>query len=181
MRPGYRLAPTGSYGGRWYEDPGSGAGNTLALTARGGSRGADPELGEIRGARQIEPTGPTVRTFGTGRICGAIGCTTKLSQYNPGTHCVEHESGEPERPPVRAVRGRYGDPAVATADVVELVDDAVRELGSLEHVADTIGSSVRRLVGYRRCEHKTVAADVVDRLLMACGREDERRYWECLA
>lgn len=31
------------------------------------------------------------RSFGTGRICRAEGCGTRLSMYNSGKYCYEHE------------------------------------------------------------------------------------------
>ena len=32
-----------------------------------------------------------VRTFGNGRVCGAEGCSTVLSLYNPSDMCAVHE------------------------------------------------------------------------------------------
>lgn len=31
------------------------------------------------------------RSFGTGRICREDGCGTRLSMYNSGKYCYEHE------------------------------------------------------------------------------------------
>jgi hypothetical protein len=35
-------------------------------------------------------TGRRLRTFGKGRICAALGCTTRLSCYNPTKRCTSH-------------------------------------------------------------------------------------------
>lgn len=31
------------------------------------------------------------RSFGKDRVCGEEGCDTKLSRYNPGKFCYQHE------------------------------------------------------------------------------------------
>jgi hypothetical protein len=36
------------------------------------------------------PTPPPSQTHGSGRTCNTPGCETRLSTYNPATHCWQH-------------------------------------------------------------------------------------------
>jgi hypothetical protein len=51
-----------------------------------------PRHGEVRlpGGRS-EP----VRTYGAGRVCAVVGCTTRLSRYNPSPYCSLHAKAMP--------------------------------------------------------------------------------------
>jgi hypothetical protein len=46
-----------------------------------GSVGAQPITGNYRPSK----------AFKSGRVCRHQGCTTRLSIYNSGTYCVQHE------------------------------------------------------------------------------------------
>ena len=43
----------------------------------------------MQGSR-LGATPPPSRTHGTGRTCETPGCDTKLSMYNPASHCWQH-------------------------------------------------------------------------------------------
>jgi hypothetical protein len=40
--------------------------------------------------RRAPGADPVVRSFGSARTCGADGCQTRLSRYNPDTFCSVH-------------------------------------------------------------------------------------------
>jgi hypothetical protein len=44
----------------------------------------------FRGAR-VRTLPRANRTYGTGRVCAAEGCDTKLSRYNKWQYCWQHE------------------------------------------------------------------------------------------
>ncbi len=47
------------------------------------------ETEQMQGSRAgINP--PPSKTHGTGRVCDAPACGTKLSMYNPSKHCWQH-------------------------------------------------------------------------------------------
>jgi hypothetical protein len=46
-------------------------------------------------------TTPAVRSFGENRTCGAAGCDTRLSRYNPDDYCFVHRGQAPQQPIVR--------------------------------------------------------------------------------
>jgi hypothetical protein len=48
------------------------------------------ESAAYRGAR-IRELPRANRTYGPGRVCGAEGCSTKLSIYNKWNYCWQHE------------------------------------------------------------------------------------------
>lgn len=48
------------------------------------------ESAAYRGAR-IRELPRANRTYGPGRVCGVEGCSTKLSIYNKGNYCWQHE------------------------------------------------------------------------------------------
>jgi hypothetical protein len=44
----------------------------------------------IRGTELVH--GPSATTFARGRVCPTAGCKTKLSVYNPNSHCWVHSN-----------------------------------------------------------------------------------------
>jgi hypothetical protein len=52
---------------------------------------AEPEESTATPTRRRPPgADPAVRSFGSARICGADGCETRLSRYNPDSYCSVH-------------------------------------------------------------------------------------------
>lgn len=69
-----------------------------------------PEAAANFGRRRHNMLMP-VRTFGSGRVCRADGCTTVLSLYNPSDFCALHER-HVERLELAPVRRSLGPPVV---------------------------------------------------------------------
>ena len=44
------------------------------------------------GGRGLQGTGPRSRTFARGRLCAEPGCGTRLSIYNEGSFCSQHQA-----------------------------------------------------------------------------------------
>jgi hypothetical protein len=44
------------------------------------------------GGRGLQGSGPRSRTFGPGRLCAEPGCGTRLSIYNDGSCCAQHQA-----------------------------------------------------------------------------------------
>jgi|HubBroStandDraft_6_1064221.scaffolds.fasta_scaffold3062008_1 hypothetical protein len=62
------------------------------------------------GARGLEGSGHRSKTFGPGRLCGELGCGTRLSIYNDGSYCSRHQAKDsPKMRGKRVVRADMAD------------------------------------------------------------------------
>lgn len=59
-----------------------------------GSRRIGQDSVVLRGTQAVTE-GEAAPTFGRDRVCGAQGCRTVLSQYNPSDRCWQHEPIRP--------------------------------------------------------------------------------------
>lgn len=138
------------------------------------------------------------------RICAFDECSTRLSRYNPGTHCVTHEHMEAREvdaaeviPAVRATMktpsgktrhvGPWGAPATAVRDLILKHDDGADR----EVYASRLGIDARVLYSILRLRSRrggeggrplqVVSTSVLDRILSGLGLEHTRDQWGCFA
>jgi hypothetical protein len=68
------------------------------------------ESNRFVGARGLEGSGQRSRTFGPGRLCGELGCGTRLSIYNAGSYCSRHQAKDsPQMRGKRVVRANMAE------------------------------------------------------------------------
>lgn len=84
-----------------------------------------PELSESIAADPLGSYRRLPRTFGSGRKCAELECTTLLSIYNGAKHCAAHNPKQ-----IQVTRRRYqGDAPVDVSPVVKNVDGAATPEG----------------------------------------------------
>jgi hypothetical protein len=69
------------------------------------------ELRRSVGGRGLQGSGPRSRTLGRGRLCTEPGCGTRLSIYNDGYYCSQHQAKAPPK-----TRGRKAVPAIGSME-----------------------------------------------------------------
>jgi hypothetical protein len=68
------------------------------------------EGNESVGARGPVGSSRRLRTFRPGRLCGELGCGTRLSIYNDGSYCSRHQANDsPKMRGKRVVRAAMAD------------------------------------------------------------------------
>lgn len=104
-----------------------------------------------------------------------------LRRSNRGEYCGLHEHHErPKR--IETVRGRYGRDALPIEPVAVLVDELVGSCNDgVGAAAELLGVNTRTVHSYQKRARQTARIDILDRLLIALGREHERQQWGCFA
>lgn len=147
-------------------------------------------------ARSVAPKCPANQAHAGRRECAFDECSTRLSRYNPGTHCSRHEHMEAREtiPAVRATmltptgKTRYVGPVGAPAEVVRDLIVKHDTGDERQAFAARLGINVRVLYaiyalrGTRRGRPmQLVSADVLERILHGLGLDHTRDQWGCFA
>jgi hypothetical protein len=145
--------------------------------------------GKVTKARSVASYCPANAARNGRRECAHAGCTTSLSRYNIGTHCVVHEHLESRgvRYPALRARGRVGARIEDVRDLIIAHDPGPQT--KRDDYAHRLGINPRQLTGIvtlkgtncRRPAPRLVMPDVLWRILHGLGLQHTRDQWECLA